>query len=240
VSLAGWPRRALLRRCGRRGGEPSSTAAELSVRSTQAAGVRRRPAPDALRLPLAGDDHGGVNRRTGVFAAWSVLPFHEDPPRRRLAHLLDASIRAAGGRPSLGRQAGRANGPRSASTMPFDCGYASSCDVYLRSSSASSVVPSGSSSTVRWPYHWSRSPGLVASVSAVRSVGCSDIICPFVAFAGADHRTRVAGVKNPASASSSVHTGDKVDPGPTPRPAGAPGSATRPCPSTTRPWSTLP
>ena len=135
--------------------------------------------PGRATAALAGDDHGGVNRRTEVFAAWSVLPFHEDPPRRRLAHLLDASIRAAGGRPSLGRQAGRPNGPRSASTMPFDRGYASSCDVYLRSSSASSVVPSGSSSTVRWPYHGSRPPGLIASsVPAVRSVGCSDMIAP--------------------------------------------------------------
>jgi hypothetical protein len=59
----------------RRGGAASSTAAELSVRSAQAAGVRRRPAPDALRLPLAGDDHGGVNRRTEVFAAGASYRF---------------------------------------------------------------------------------------------------------------------------------------------------------------------
>src|SRR3954447_5901605 len=66
-----------------------------------------------------------------------------------------------------------------APATPFDRGYASSCDVYLRSSSASSVVPSGSSSTVRWPYHGSRPPGLIASsVPAVRSVGCSDMIAP--------------------------------------------------------------
>ena len=65
------------------------------------------------------------------------------------------------------------------------------------SSSASSVVPSGSSSTVRWPYCSSRVSGLAASASvpAVRSVGCSDIAAPSLAFAGDDHRTRGAGVR---------------------------------------------
>ena len=43
-------RRALLRRCGRRGGNPSSTAAEPSVfvRRCQAAVGRRRPAPEVI------------------------------------------------------------------------------------------------------------------------------------------------------------------------------------------------
>jgi hypothetical protein len=97
----------------------------------------------------------------------------------------------------LWRQSGTINGPAQRQPCRSSRGYVSSSDVCILSSSASSVVPSGSSSTVRWPYCSSRT-SVVAEFRLGRFFFCPRGAlgrlfghrCPFLAFAGFDHRSR--------------------------------------------------